>query len=160
MPPDILQNVRDEWAPADHPVFQLVPPVIEEILSTIGEEMGRPVTSRDNFWLLYLSFLHRFTYYQQEHPEDENLQASLSSAREEADEEHETDPGRRNDVVPLLPGLRPLRLDSVLPPALMQMREPGVGVDPIHDEETGNVVGFGLWTDDEEDLEDGDGVFF
>ena len=42
----------------------------------------------------------------------------------------------------------------------MQMREPGVGVDPIHDEETSNVVGFGLWTDDEEDLEDGDGVFF
>ena len=50
-----MAAAEDEWAPADHPVFQLVPPNIEVLFNTIYDRLGRPVVDFMSFWNIYLA---------------------------------------------------------------------------------------------------------
>ncbi|KAF7798226.1 hypothetical protein EIP86_009443 [Pleurotus ostreatoroseus] len=55
VPESVLAAAEDEWAPADHPVFQLVPPNIEVLFNTIYDRLGRPVVDFMSFWNIYLA---------------------------------------------------------------------------------------------------------
>lgn len=54
---EYIDEARAQYAPPDHPVFQLVPPEFEQrAVDYFGDE-GMPKVNRDNAWAIYLGLL-------------------------------------------------------------------------------------------------------
>ncbi|GJE88520.1 hypothetical protein PsYK624_046030 [Phanerochaete sordida] len=54
---EVLRAAELQWAPPDHPVFELVPPVFAEFISSVYAEMGSPTVEFESFWNIYLVML-------------------------------------------------------------------------------------------------------
>ena len=88
------------YAPPDHPVFVLVPPLFHDRATTLYASMGEPVLSSDTFWNVYRQLLHAFD----ERRESDELMSILSiHANEMAQFDHEA------DKMELIPDLKPFR---------------------------------------------------
>lgn len=55
VPSDVVDAAETEWAPANDPVFQLVPPAFEQLISTAYQSIGQPVVTFYTFWDVYRS---------------------------------------------------------------------------------------------------------
>lgn len=95
--PELFDEMEQEWAPPDDPVFQLVPPTFQEQVSELYANIGSPDISSLNFWEVYKKLLDAFHAL----PEDPSLEAALLAAHE--GEVLEVD---------IIPGLRDLRRDG------------------------------------------------
>lgn len=62
MPEDVLADAETQWAPPDHPVFQLVPPDFETFVTLVYETHGRPVVQMETFWDIYTRILQTAEY--------------------------------------------------------------------------------------------------
>jgi hypothetical protein len=60
VPPELFDEVEQEYAPADHPVFELVPPAFNERAEALYDFIGRPVVQSDTFWDVYRHLLQQF----------------------------------------------------------------------------------------------------
>lgn len=49
----MLARAEEEWAPADDPIFQLVPPSFQEIVVECYNNLGRPTVTFKSFWEVY-----------------------------------------------------------------------------------------------------------
>lgn len=76
--PEHLADVRREYAPPDHYVFQLAPPAFDTQARDFMEEMGWPVVNEDSFWEVYSELLGYFIAL-----EDEPLQVMVSLRMED-----------------------------------------------------------------------------
>ncbi|KAH9476801.1 hypothetical protein JR316_0010716 [Psilocybe cubensis] len=57
---DLLDDLENEYAPKDHPVFQLTPPAFDERARKIYEDIGTPEVTMASFWEIYRTMLERF----------------------------------------------------------------------------------------------------
>jgi hypothetical protein len=53
VPDDLLTEAEKKWAPADDPVFELVPPPFQEIVDKCYDDLGRPAVTFESFWEVY-----------------------------------------------------------------------------------------------------------
>ncbi|RDX47577.1 hypothetical protein OH76DRAFT_1354108 [Lentinus brumalis] len=148
---DLIDQVAKEWAPSGHPVFDLVPPAFQKCMEEIFDEIGRPVISAKNFWIVYLSLFERFLLYRQQHPQSEEELQEAITLRTNLEDASKTD-----DAIEILPGLRPLRQGDIFQgnSALAVPQN----VHPVADD-GGEVVAFANFTSDEEDGDDDDAGF-
>ncbi|KAJ7574508.1 hypothetical protein C8J56DRAFT_802832 [Mycena floridula] len=58
--PAHIRTVKEWLAPADHPVFELVPPSFHGYCFQFYQELGSPTITRDNVWNVYLFILDGF----------------------------------------------------------------------------------------------------
>ncbi|KAJ7572567.1 hypothetical protein C8J56DRAFT_1140717 [Mycena floridula] len=56
-----IDYVRQLYAPADHVVFQLVPPTFDRYCHAFYATLGSPTITRDNVWDVYLDILAAFS---------------------------------------------------------------------------------------------------
>ena len=92
---DIFDDMQQEWAPPDDPVFQLTPTSFHNQANHHYTSLARPAISRGTFWDIYKSLLACF----RQDPVDATLEAEFNLANLGADQGME-----------LLPGLQPLRI--------------------------------------------------
>jgi len=57
-----IDHVRQEFAPPDNPVFQLVPPEFGEYAGILFESMGSPDINSENIWEIYRELVYRFEH--------------------------------------------------------------------------------------------------
>ncbi|KAF4577029.1 hypothetical protein EYR36_005016 [Pleurotus pulmonarius] len=55
--PEMLNDARQQWAPPDDPVFELVPPSFQRHVQAIYTTLGRPTVSSATFWTTYARLL-------------------------------------------------------------------------------------------------------
>ncbi|KZT50182.1 hypothetical protein CALCODRAFT_444920, partial [Calocera cornea HHB12733] len=58
---ELVDQVARELAPADHPVFELVPDAFRYEASRVYEAIGCPPVNRSTFWRVYTTMLNAFT---------------------------------------------------------------------------------------------------
>ncbi|KAJ7573278.1 hypothetical protein C8J56DRAFT_1132099, partial [Mycena floridula] len=58
--PAHVRTVKERLAPADHPVFELVPPSFHNYCFKFYQDLGSPTITRDNVWDVYLFILDGF----------------------------------------------------------------------------------------------------
>lgn len=101
MPPELLDEMEALYAPPDHPVFQLVPPIFHERATELYLAIGQPELNIDTFWNVYRNLLNMLRGQR-----DDQLTNSLTSYEAEVDSAP-TD-------LPLLPNMEPFRLGRPL----------------------------------------------
>jgi hypothetical protein len=94
---EILDAARDEWAPDDDPVFQLVPPLFQEIISSCYAAIGRPVVSFDTFWDIYLHLREAIEEGPVSQQITTEIETHFASIHEENAQLHFPDLGELND---------------------------------------------------------------
>lgn len=100
---DLLDRLEMQYVPADHPVFELTPPIFHEHASAFYEAMGSPPITFDTFWQSYWQLLQCFYDAGQVTNPDEplaNILVGHFGAVDLVDKEK----------VALLPGMKELRL--------------------------------------------------
>ena len=90
--------METRYAPPEHPVFQLTPPLFDDMAQKLYANLGRPAVSSETFWDVYTALLNSVRAV--DDASDFN-DAPQSSEHVEADE--------IIDELPLLPNLRELR---------------------------------------------------
>lgn len=55
-----IETVKDLYSPADHPIFELVPPSFHVLATTFYEEDGSPVVTRTTCWDVYRNIQRKF----------------------------------------------------------------------------------------------------
>ena len=65
----MLLRAEQEWAPPDHPVFDLVPPVFEEFILSVYAMADQPEVNFDDFWQIYKHLLSIAEEHVHFHPE-------------------------------------------------------------------------------------------
>lgn len=53
VPDDLLAEAEEQWAPADDPIFELVPPAFQVIVDQCYDDLGRPAVTFASFWKVY-----------------------------------------------------------------------------------------------------------
>ena len=101
MPAELFDEMEAIYAPPDHSVFELVPPLFHERADRCYTEAGRPVVTSDNFWDIFRDVLARFRAALDEEQHDELT--TLLSARSE----HES--AENEDNMPVLANMKPFR---------------------------------------------------
>jgi hypothetical protein len=91
------------WAPKDNSVFDLVPALFEEQVSTIYQNHGSPLVSSNNFWTVYQILLADFRQV-----------PYVAEMEHIFEEQQRLDPMKCEVDVQLIPGLKPLRNDHYL----------------------------------------------
>ena len=91
------------YAPRNHPVFELVPPLFHERVSELYMAIGQPEVTINSFWDIYRDLLERLR-----NGHDEQLSTVLDSHKETL--------SRDQEDMPLLPGMDPFRLGQPLQP--------------------------------------------
>ncbi|KAI0711283.1 hypothetical protein C8Q76DRAFT_622842 [Earliella scabrosa] len=79
VPTALLDTVEAEWAPPNHPIFELVPPIFQQRISDIFTQIGSPVITQDSFWQVYLLIKEHFALYRQQNPQDTELTQVLAT---------------------------------------------------------------------------------
>ncbi|KAI1781732.1 hypothetical protein LXA43DRAFT_1036355 [Ganoderma leucocontextum] len=146
VPMHVIDNVEAEWAPPDHPIFQLVPLLFRERIDGHLQDLGNPAISADSFWIVYLSVLGRFVSPDDGHILDRTIQTAISqhviSERQAISE-----------PIAIIPGLRQLRQGDRLVGNQLLQPPRTVEVQPVFDDE-GDMVGYAEFTDEEEGLDE------
>ncbi|THH04666.1 hypothetical protein EW146_g10119 [Bondarzewia mesenterica] len=75
--PNHLSSVRNQFAPPDHFVFDLVPPEFFQLASQFEAEMGNPEVTEDNIWVIYSELV--FYFHAVEGQDDLNVALSARS---------------------------------------------------------------------------------
>jgi len=57
-----IDHVRQEFAPSDNLVFQLVPPEFGEYAGILSESMGSPDINSENIWEIYRELVYCFEH--------------------------------------------------------------------------------------------------
>ncbi|KAJ7827354.1 hypothetical protein B0H14DRAFT_2595352 [Mycena olivaceomarginata] len=58
VPPELFDEMEQQWAPPDDPVFELAPPVFTGKIQDIYESLGRPEVTSRSFWDVYSALLN------------------------------------------------------------------------------------------------------
>ena len=132
--------MEEIYAPSDHPVFQLVPPLFEEHAQELYSKIRRPTVTSDTFWNVYLQLLHEFRSLGN-NPVVTQVLAEYQEMTQVVEEED----------VQLLPGLRHLRNgDNIVGPNgdlyIEGLREPVIP-RPVDQQP---AIYYATFTDDEE----------
>nr|VWP02435.1 N/A [Ganoderma boninense] len=144
VPMTIIDEVEMEWAPPDHLIFELVPELFQERIQTFLQDLGNPVLNADTFWIVYVSVLGRFVSPNDGHVIDPTI---INAVQQNMVSEQ----GIISEPLAIIPGLRQLRQgDRLVGDRVVQ--PPEVEGEPILDED-GDMIGFGLFTDEEEELD-------
>jgi hypothetical protein len=61
VPDNVFDQAEQIWAPPDHAVFELVPPVVNEKIQFIYDQLDRPEVNIETFWPVYRHMLARWT---------------------------------------------------------------------------------------------------
>lgn len=93
---DMFDEMQQEWAPSDDPVFQLTPTSFHNQADGHYTSLGRPAVSRGTFWDIYKLLLACF----RQSPTDLTLEKEFNLANL----------GANQSDMDLLPGLRGLRI--------------------------------------------------
>lgn len=143
---NVIDDVEAEWAPPDHPIFDLVPEVFRERIDGYLQELGNPVVNAETFWIVYVSILARFVSLDDGQVLDPTIQNAVS--------QHViSEQGVIAEPVAIIPGLRQLRQgDRLVGNQLLQPPEDVEG-HPVFDQ-GGDMVGYADFTDKEEELEE------
>ncbi|KII92463.1 hypothetical protein PLICRDRAFT_678606 [Plicaturopsis crispa FD-325 SS-3] len=56
----LFDEMEQQWAPPEHPIFQLVPPTFAAQANELYRQLGNPLVSGDTFWAVYRSLLQAF----------------------------------------------------------------------------------------------------
>jgi hypothetical protein len=100
VPSQMFDDLQQEWAPLDDPVFQLVPPSFHTQVNAHYTSLGCPVISKGTFWSVYTSLLGCF----RASPTDPTLDHAFHLANLGAD-----------DKMELIAGLQELRnIDDIV----------------------------------------------
>ena len=91
------------YAPPDHPVFELVPPLFHERVSQLYTAIGQPEVTITSFWDIYRNLLEQL-----HDRRDEQLSTVLDSYKEPL--------SRDLEDMPLLPGMDAFCLGQLLQP--------------------------------------------
>ena len=59
VPDDLLAEAEEKWAPADDPIFELVPPCFQEIVDKCYSDLGCPAVTFESFWEVYCDLRDR-----------------------------------------------------------------------------------------------------
>jgi hypothetical protein len=94
---DVFDEMAEIYAPPDHPVFQLVPPLFDELANKHYAAIGEPIVTSDTFWDIYHNVLECFR-----HSADEELNGILADS-----DRQET--AAQDDGLPVLPDMQPFR---------------------------------------------------
>jgi hypothetical protein len=100
---DLIDRLEMEYAPPDHPVFQLVPAIFHEHASNFYAAMGSPTVSFETLWDVYRELLLCFRQEVGNSNADQPLTTVVSlhfSGMEELE----------NEVFDLLDGMKDFRL--------------------------------------------------
>ncbi|EIN12498.1 hypothetical protein PUNSTDRAFT_61541 [Punctularia strigosozonata HHB-11173 SS5] len=97
VPHNILDQAQDQWAPRDHPVFQLVHPHFDEFIRPIYESLNLPATDVTNFWTIYLALIAAALAAEENQRVVQLLDAQMKVAE-----------GGEDQGIPLLQGLSPV----------------------------------------------------
>ncbi|KAH7904042.1 hypothetical protein BJ138DRAFT_1186917 [Hygrophoropsis aurantiaca] len=103
VPSELLDEVEAKYAPPDHPVFELVPPIFNQCAHDLYQAMGKPEVSSETFWDVYQQLLQRFQSTTQENPDMITL---LRSSHDDDDASTNV-----NDIA-IIPNLKELRLGA------------------------------------------------
>ncbi|KAJ7177077.1 hypothetical protein C8R46DRAFT_1246406 [Mycena filopes] len=98
--PAFIEEVREQFAPRDNEVFELVPPDFHAIIAQIYVEIGEPPITRGTCWDVYRQLLGAFRGLDATHDIPQDIDAEWGYAM--AGDEHAND-------IDLTPGLQPLR---------------------------------------------------
>jgi hypothetical protein len=60
VPPELFDEMEQQWAPPDDPVFQMAPPTFEAQAQLLYSHIGRPPVSSQTFWAVYSALLDSF----------------------------------------------------------------------------------------------------
>jgi hypothetical protein len=114
VPSELIDRLEAEFAPPDHPVFQLTPPLFHERAYDFYCSIGSPVITFQTFWDTYRRLLHCF---QELETHDVEMASLISSQRAQTKEVEQ-------DLIPLIEGMKELRQgDRVIGP------QPGLSID-------------------------------
>ena len=122
---DIFNELQQEWAPLDDPVFQLTPTSFHNQANDHYASLGRPGISRGTFWDIYKSLLACF----QRGPVDISL----------AEEFNLANLGAEHDIE-LISGLRHLRIGDEIVGDGVALRENYYEAEFTDNEEDGEDV--------------------
>jgi hypothetical protein len=92
---DMFDEMQQEWAPLDDPVFQLTPTSFHNQANDHYTSLGRPTISSGTFWDVYKSLLARFRQCHADVTIEEQFNLANFGANQNMD---------------LLPGLREMRI--------------------------------------------------
>ena len=56
---NLLTEAEEQWAPADDPIFKLVPPAFQEIVAQCYNDLGCPAVTFESFWKVYCDLHNR-----------------------------------------------------------------------------------------------------
>lgn len=105
-----MDSLEQEYAPPDHPVFQLTPPLFHTRASAIYAQIGSPTVTRETFWDIYLKVLACFKDALTEQTESssglDNIVATHLGDIENIEDEL---------PIPLLEGMKELRHGAPVP---------------------------------------------
>jgi hypothetical protein len=130
------------YAPPDHPVFKLVPPIFDARAQAFYAEIGEPVLTIESFWPTYRLLLRSFHEHCVASPE---FQVLLSTHEENCRSIHEEPP------LEIQPGLKPLQHDGMVFGHL-NADESLVFVEPMAAEFTDSDSGSNIHDSDVESL--------
>ncbi|KAL0945784.1 hypothetical protein HGRIS_012072 [Hohenbuehelia grisea] len=99
IPMDVVDRLEGEYAPNDHPVFELTPPEFDRSAEAHYTAIGSPQLDRDTFWLIYCELKARFLTGGLAEPVQEVIAAHVETMRRV----------NEDDAVVLLPNLHNLR---------------------------------------------------
>lgn len=60
MPPVVIAEARQHWAPPNHDIFKLVPEDFEAYASHLYAQMGSPIVTLETFWDVYRQLFDLF----------------------------------------------------------------------------------------------------
>jgi hypothetical protein len=67
---ELFDQVERLYAPPDDDVFQLVPPIFEEHVVQVYNDVGKPPVTDETFWDVYSRMQRRFQEYADEDAQD------------------------------------------------------------------------------------------
>ena len=100
VPAELVDRLEAEFAPCNHPVFQLTPPLFHECAVVFYARIGSPVITFKTFWDTYHQLLQCFLQDSEIH--DEAMSSLISSQHVQAQEVE-------RDLIPLIEGMRELQ---------------------------------------------------
>jgi hypothetical protein len=98
VPPTLIDEAEALYAPRDHPVLQLVPPLFNTQVTSHYNALGRPTVTFDTFWIIYRQLVAQFRMV----PNDNTLASIL---RDHTD----TVSNGANDEIPLMENQKEFR---------------------------------------------------
>ena len=101
VPPELLDEMEELYAPSDHSVFTLVPPVFHECATDIYCSIGEPEVTVKTFWDVYCNILGRLR-----EPMDDQLTDVLDTFQANHD--------NNTEDMALLPNMEPFHLGQPL----------------------------------------------